>query len=270
RKARVQAAIDYGSYRANAQRYSDPSLYSKYIIMRSRHADVFKESAPNPNPRFANLSRLEGDLVLVLAREAMLKEKKELLEFWADGFKSEGWLQGAEDYVQDTLFRLVDDAEVLCNGTDQSRGDWLTKWYTTEARTWAGSELEAKKKWHKQRVYRAIEGSVEYQGGVSASGALSIEFKGLKARVEGGVKAGLFGSASGKAEIGRKDPTVGDVVSAVKSRSVDGLLPSVNVEGQAEVSLGVTLTAGAELDIYDIVSVKAKGSAFAGAMASAK
>lgn len=249
----VQEAVDFLHGLALLEYKEHWSHHPKFQILQKRHWDIFnREFPPRHTARVGDLKEMLEDWDIVVTKESMLRERIAFLDYLEKNqYTEEGaFLQGAEEVVQDYLFRFADDARARVGLVGEAARDWSKKWYSLDKEFWYGKTGGKKVDWTKERLYRAVTGEAYVKLGVEGSAGVSFEVKGLKgkAKVEG--RGGVFGEG--------------------KFSASAGLRQGVEVSAEMAIEVGFTLKAEASLEVLDFFEVAIVGNAFAGAMASAK
>jgi hypothetical protein len=237
RKEHVQKAVDvvwaWASYH-DGERYF---YNSKWNTLTGSHQRVFKTATPQHTITIVTkIAKRE----ILTAQENLVKEKIRLVDHWINTMNStDDFLQGPEDTVQETLLDLYKDAQVKCGHVGKQ--PWMTIWYGADAKA---EELT----WSKERTRVAVKGEAAARVGIQASGEYTYEFRSLKVKAKFAAEAGgsASGSFSGSASL------------------TDGITASA----EAEVFVGVRMSADVSIEVSDVLEAGASVKAMAGAIAS--
>ena len=154
---------------------------AKWNAVLRQHKALFGVAAPVPSPTIAEKLKKVN---IATAKETLLVEKLACLKHWKDTIWTEGFLQGAEDEVQDTMNELVADARRRVAVTVQE--PWMETWVGFDA----GKEVE----WTKERYRRAVSGEVKFRLGAEAKGEFELTWKSAKLKVKTENFVGVRGS----------------------------------------------------------------------------
>lgn len=219
----------------------------------------FGAAPKQPGPETALQQLLDRHEVLNGKLE-LLDEKLQLVNYWLSGTKTfPEHKEGAS-----LLFQYLGNAptekvrlmlEVLCSDAEKAvslkdRATWKTTYGVTVGLQTAGDGRKLSKvEWDNSRFQKAVKGEFGASYGVTAKGACELEFKGLKAKLDGEAFAGARVKAEGSA-----------------SASLKG----VELKGMVEAEVAVKLKGTAAIDCADIFLCEASAEAFAGALAKAE
>ncbi len=206
----------------------------------------------------ADLDSLLDQRRMINGKLELLDEKLQLINYWMHG------LQYFPRHVEgdSLMFQYLGNAqsskvrlflEVMCEDAGKlanlhSPYEFSAKYETQVGlKTVGDGGRLSKVEWTNDRFKRAVKAEVGASYGVGINGTAELEFKGLKAKIDGAAWAGVAGKASGQ---------------ATYTRGV-----GVSVKGTVEAEVGVKLTGSVNVDCGDIFLCEVSAEAFAGAMA---
>lgn len=229
---------------------------AKWNAISRQHKAIFGSTAPVPSPTIAEKLKKVN---IAAAKEALLVEKLACLKHWKDTIWTEGFLQGAEDEVQDTMNDMVADARRRVAVSIQE--PWME--------TWLGFDASKEVEWTNERYRRAVSGEAKFRLGAEAKGEFELVWKSAKLKVKTENFIGVRGSASASAQASVK--RAAPVCDAVKAGDLSKVVDvSASVAAEASLEVGLRMAVEAAVEIGDVFEATGKAEAFAGAMAKAE
>jgi hypothetical protein len=216
-------------------------------------------AAPTPPPASeSGLDELIAQRQMINGKLELLDEKLQLINYWIHGLEffpehTEGgslmfqYLGNAQtSKVRLFLQVMCEDAGKMANL--QSPYEFRSKYETQVGLKTVGDDGKLTKvEWTNDRFKRAVKAEAGASYGVGINGTAELEFKGLKATLNGAAWAGVVGKASGEATM---------------TKGV-----GFSVKGTVEAEVGVKLSGGVNVDCGDIFLCEVSAEAFAGALA---
>jgi hypothetical protein len=258
----VDVVADYARYREPGN--GSPTYYvynPKWNALTGAYQMVFKEPAPLASAS-APTAVLEWNLWA--EKRKMLETKLALLKYWEKDDPT-GFLQGDPADVEATLTTLLEDAQKRAGMTVEQWGHV----------SWRGIRLDAKGSAKREGLKAAVSGDFHLEAGAREKGEVTVEWQSAKGTFKYDAFGGLEAKGSGAASVEKTgikanleaNVTLG--LSLVAKAEVD--TDYAVVSGELDVFAGALANGSAKLEVgLNGVNAEAKGSAFAGAKASAK
>lgn len=212
----------------------------------------FRSTLTLPPAQEKGLDALIDQRAMIAGKLELLDEKLRLINYWIHG------VQFFPEHVEgeSLMFQYMGNApsskvrlflEVMCADAGKLKEFKSPIEFSHSYDTQLGLKTVSKVEWTDDRFKRAVKAEVGASYGAGVHGKAELEFKGLKATIEGEAWAGARAKAAGQ---------------AVYERGV-----GVSVQGTVEAEVGVKLTASVNVDCADIFLCEVSAEAFAGAMA---